>query len=175
MSTGETSLSELKGIRSKVIENLENAGFNSIEKLAKASVEELKKIPGIGVKTAEKLINQSKEILKEKKKVKEAKKEAPAPPSEVIEEIPEIIKMGVLFSYRRGGYTQNNYEGLIKVQGVENKAQASQLIGKKVLLEFVNKVCCGKIISTHGNSGVLRVKFKKGLPGQALGKPVKII
>ena len=33
----------------------------------------------------------------------------------------------------------------------------------------------GKITRWHGNKGVLRVRFKKGLPGQAIGTKVKIL
>ena len=32
----------------------------------------------------------------------------------------------------------------------------------------------GKIIRDHGNRGAVRVKFEKGLPGQALGGKVEV-
>lgn len=32
----------------------------------------------------------------------------------------------------------------------------------------------GKVSSTHGNKGALRVIFERGLPGQSLGEEVKI-
>jgi ribosomal protein L35AE/L33A len=33
----------------------------------------------------------------------------------------------------------------------------------------------GKIVGIHGRKGVLRVRFKRGLPGQALSTNVKIM
>lgn len=33
----------------------------------------------------------------------------------------------------------------------------------------------GKIVSLHGKKGVVRVKFKKGVPGQALGTTVELV
>jgi len=43
------------------------AGFNTVEKIAGASVKELSGIKGIGKKSAENLIESSKELLKGKK------------------------------------------------------------------------------------------------------------
>ncbi len=55
------------------------------------------------------------------------------------------------------------------------KAQAGQLIGKKVLWKGKNKENVGKIVGFHGKNGAVRVKFKKGVPGQALGTIVELV
>ena len=33
----------------------------------------------------------------------------------------------------------------------------------------------GRIVGLHGKNGTVRVKFKKGVPGKALGKRVELI
>ena len=56
-------LEKLEGIGEKTIEVLENAGFCNIEKLTKLTVEDLTTLPGIGPKTAEKIIEAAKKAL----------------------------------------------------------------------------------------------------------------
>jgi len=47
---------ELPGVAEKTIEKLKEAGFNSLDKLLKARVEDLTAVPGIGQKTVEKIL-----------------------------------------------------------------------------------------------------------------------
>lgn len=175
MANEKNELSELKGFRKNVIQNLKDAGYDSLEKISNASVDELKKIPGIGVKTAEKLIDACKNLMSEKHKTEVRKEEKPSELKPEISEVPEIRMKGVLFSYRRGGATQKTSEGLIKILEVANKSVAAQLIGKKVILSYGNKTIRGKIVSTHGNNGIVRARFSHGLSGQALGKQVIVL
>ena len=83
---------------------------------------------------------------------------------------------GVILSYRRGRHTQNPRQMIIKIEGVDNKEKAMEFIGKKVVWRSKSgKEIYGKIISPHGNKGKLRVRFERGLPGQAIGKDVEIV
>lgn len=59
-------LNDVKGIGKK-IDVLKEAGIDSIEKLAGAKLEELTEIKGIGKATAEKIIDNAKELLKSSK------------------------------------------------------------------------------------------------------------
>ncbi len=54
-------------------------------------------------------------------------------------------------------------------------SQASQLIGRKVAWKSGKNKIIGKIVDTHGNKGLVRAKFRKGLPGQALGTTVELV
>jgi large subunit ribosomal protein L35Ae len=52
---------------------------------------------------------------------------------------------------------------------------ATKLIGKGVeWISSSGKVLKGKIVAPHGRKGVVRAIFTKGLPGEALGQPVRI-
>ncbi len=82
---------------------------------------------------------------------------------------------GILMNYRRGRHTQYERQGLIKVPGIDSKEEAKKLVGKTVILEFKSSKIYGKIASLHGNKGVVRVIFRKGIPGQAIGMKVRII
>ena len=83
---------------------------------------------------------------------------------------------GRIISYRRGRKTQNNYQMLIKFTGYHNRKKASELIGKKVVWKSPGKKeIRGKILSVHGNNGVVRARFKKALPGQSIGDFVEVV
>jgi len=82
---------------------------------------------------------------------------------------------GTIVNYRQGRHTQNTSQMIIKVNGVEKKADAEKLKSKKVVWKSPSgKELVGEIRSAHGNKGAVRVKFVRGLPGQAIGKRVQI-
>ena len=66
-------------------------------------------------------------------------------------------------------------ECLIQFTDVVSAAQAGQLMGQKVVWKGENKKLIGKIVGFHGKNGAVRVKFKKGVPGQALGTTVELV
>jgi large subunit ribosomal protein L35Ae len=77
----------------------------------------------------------------------------------------------------RGSYKQQpaSNQVIVKAQGVETKAAAEKIIGKKIVWSSPKGAdIIGKISAAHGNKGALRAIFEKGIPGQALGKEVKI-
>jgi large subunit ribosomal protein L35Ae len=81
--------------------------------------------------------------------------------------------IGVVQNYRRGTKSQRTQECLIKVLDKESKG--ANLIGWKVCWPQDEPRLFGTILKTHGKTGTLRVKFKKGLPGQALSTYVRIV
>jgi len=66
-------------------------------------------------------------------------------------------------------------ECLVQFTDIISAAKAGQLIGQKVVWKGENKKLGGKIVGFHGKNGAVRVKFKKGVPGQALGTTVELI
>ncbi len=86
---------------------------------------------------------------------------------------------GIIVNFRRSRHNQKCSHLIIQPEGIDSKDKAKDLVGKEVVWQNPigkKKVQIkGKIVSTHGNKGCVRVIFEKGLPGQALGGKVKII
>ena len=82
---------------------------------------------------------------------------------------------GVIVNYRVGPKTQRPKECLVKFPNVDTAEKASYLIGRKVAWPAEEKKIIGKVVATHGTKGLVRVRFRKGVPGQALGTYVKIV
>ena len=82
---------------------------------------------------------------------------------------------GIIVSYRRGPKTQNSKECLLRFPSVESAGEAGQLIGRKVAWPVKERKCRWKIIALHGKNGIVRARFRKGVPGHASGSPVEIL
>jgi len=82
---------------------------------------------------------------------------------------------GVIVSYRRGPKTQKPKECLLKFPHIKSASEASTLIGRKVAWPIRERKCIGKIVAPHGNKGLVRARFRKGVPGEALGSHVELI
>ena len=77
-----------------------------------------------------------------------------------------------IVNFRRGKHRQTCNQAIIKVEKVDDIDAAKKLVGKSVkyVCEGKSKTeIVGKVASSHGNSGAIRVLFEKGLPGQAIG------
>ena len=81
---------------------------------------------------------------------------------------------GRIMNYRIGIRTQSSRECLIKFIDIDSVSQAGPLMGQKVVWKGANKMFVGKILGFHGKKGVVRVKFRKGVPGQAIGTTVEL-
>ena len=66
-------------------------------------------------------------------------------------------------------------ECLIQFAQSGTVAQAGLFIGKRIVWKGVNKKLIGRIVGFHGRNGVVRARFKKGVPGQALGTTVELL
>jgi large subunit ribosomal protein L35Ae len=78
-------------------------------------------------------------------------------------------------NFRMGRKTQRTNQFLLSVKDVSTRSEAAGFVGKKVILKTKSgKVICGKVAAPHGNGGVLRARFKKGVPAELLGKDVEI-
>lgn len=84
----------------------------------------------------------------------------------------------IVIQFRRGrkNYTPRHF--LIEVDGCDAREKAKKYVGKAVEWTSPGKdklVIPGKIAAPHGNKGVIRAIFERGLPGQAIGTEVKIL
>lgn len=82
---------------------------------------------------------------------------------------------GKVVQFRRGRKTIHERHFLIEVEGIKNRKDAEKFAGKEVEWKSpAGKVIKGKISAAHGNKGVVRAIFEKGLPGQAVTTEVNI-
>jgi len=82
---------------------------------------------------------------------------------------------GIIVNYRVGPKTQRSKECIIQFPHVNSVSEASRLIGRKVAWNNGDTKIIGKIVDLHGKKGLVRARFRKGLPGRALGTTVQLI
>ena len=82
---------------------------------------------------------------------------------------------GKVIQFRRGRHVIKERHFLIEIPKVENRKDAEKFVGKEVEWKSpAGKIIKGKISSAHGNKGVVRAIFEKGLPGQAITQEVEV-
>jgi large subunit ribosomal protein L35Ae len=78
-------------------------------------------------------------------------------------------------NYRTGIRAQMSLECLIQFTNADSEKFSGNLIGQKVQWTNGKSMLIGKIVGFHGKNGVVRARFKKGVPGQAIGSTVQLI
>ena len=83
---------------------------------------------------------------------------------------------GIVVNYRLGPKEQYPRECILRFPNIKSRSETGQLIGRKVAWTDGKKnTIVGVIVAPHGNKGLVRARFRRGLPGQALGTLVKIV
>lgn len=82
----------------------------------------------------------------------------------------------LVVQFRRGRKTYKPRHFILDVNA-KTKEEAEKFVGKQV--EWVSsgknkKKIIGKIAAPHGNKGLVRAIFEKGLPGQAVTQEVDV-
>jgi large subunit ribosomal protein L35Ae len=81
----------------------------------------------------------------------------------------------IVIQFRRGRKTYHPRHFLIEIEGSDARVKAEKFVGKEVVWTSPTKTeIKGKIMKAHGNKGIVRAIFERGLPGQAIGTEVKI-
>lgn len=98
--------------------------------------------------------------------------------------IHRLYSKGRVLGYKRGKRTQQPNTSLIKIDGVTNKEEAQFYLGKRVAFIYRVKtevrgskirVIWGRVTRSHGNSGVVRSKFRVNLPPKSFGATVRVM
>lgn len=95
-----------------------------------------------------------------------------------------LFVKGVFTGYKRGLRNQETHTALLSLQHVTSKEDTPFYIGKRVAYIYrapktklgqTKRIIWGRITRSHGNSGVVRAKFKSNLPPQAMGNSVRVM
>ena len=79
-----------------------------------------------------------------------------------------------VIQFRRGRKRIHERHYILDV-GVKSREEAGKFVGKSVeWTSPAGKKIAGKISSAHGNKGMVRAIFEKGLPGQARNDEVEV-
>lgn len=80
-----------------------------------------------------------------------------------------------IVNYRTGPKAQYSKECILKFPNVKSSSEAARLVGRNVAWPVGERRIRGKIVALHGKKGLVRARFRKGVPGQALGTPIEVI
>jgi len=83
---------------------------------------------------------------------------------------------GIVIQFRQGRHTYKPRHFILDV-GAKDRKEAEKFVGKEVEWKSKGKdvkLIKGKIAAAHGNQGMVRAIFEKGLPGQALTEEVEV-
>jgi len=81
---------------------------------------------------------------------------------------------GTVVQFRRGRKTYKPKHFILDV-GTKKREEAEKFIGKEVeWTSPAGKKIIGKISGAHGNKGLVRAIFEKGLPGQARNTEIDV-
>ncbi|CAJ1935732.1 unnamed protein product [Sphenostylis stenocarpa] len=90
---------------------------------------------------------------------------------------------GTILGYKRSKSNQYPNTSLIQIEGVNTKEEVGWYAGKRMAYIYKAKVkkngshyrCIwGKVTRPHGNSGVVRAKFKSNLPPRSMGARIQV-
>lgn len=82
---------------------------------------------------------------------------------------------GIIVQFRRGRHRIHEKHYLLDL-GVTSREEAKKLSGKEVeWTSSSGRKIKGKISDAHGNKGLVRAIFERGLPGQAMSDEIEVI
>jgi large subunit ribosomal protein L35Ae len=82
----------------------------------------------------------------------------------------------IVLAYAGTKEHQNNHHMILKPLDLKGHGKAAGLIGRRVVWKSpTGRKLFGRVVRKHGNGDRIRVYFKRGLPGQALGDYVEIL
>lgn len=81
---------------------------------------------------------------------------------------------GIVVQFRRGRHTVHEKHFLLDI-GLASREEAKKMAGKEVAWKSsAGKIIKGKISDAHGNKGLVRAIFERGLPGQAITTEIEV-
>ncbi|CAI5974494.1 unnamed protein product [Closterium sp. NIES-64] len=90
----------------------------------------------------------------------------------------------VVLGHKRGKSNVHEHTSLLQIENVQSKEESQWYLGKRIVYIYKAKTLkngslyrsmWGRVTRPHGNTGVVRAKFKKNLPCTATGRRVRKI
>ncbi|PIA14431.1 ribosomal protein L35Ae [Coemansia reversa NRRL 1564] len=95
-----------------------------------------------------------------------------------------LYSKGRFLGFKRGKRNQYEHTALVQLEDVNSKEETTFYAGKRIAYLYraptakkgTNVRCIwGRITRSHGNSGVVRAKFRHNLPPSAMGSSVRVM
>ncbi|EDW95770.1 60S ribosomal protein L35a [Drosophila yakuba] len=102
-----------------------------------------------------------------------------------------LFAKAVFTGYKRGLRNQHENQAILKIEGARRKEHGSFYVGKRCVYVYKaeTKKCVpqhperktrvravwGKVTRIHGNTGAVRARFNRNLPGHAMGHRIRIM
>lgn len=89
-----------------------------------------------------------------------------------------------ILGFKRAKRNQRENTSLIEIENVKTKEDTAFYLGKRIAYVYraqreINgskvRVIWGKVMRTHGNSGVVKAKFAKNLPPRSMGASARVM
>ena len=81
---------------------------------------------------------------------------------------------GIIVQFRRSRHRIKGKHYLLDI-GCKDRAEAVKMKGKEVTWKSpAGKAINGKVSDAHGNKGLVRAIFERGLPGQAVATDIEV-
>ena len=92
---------------------------------------------------------------------------------------PRLYVKAVFAGFRRNKVWVLNNQAILKLEGLNDKKEAQYYLGKRVVFIYKTKegykTIWGRIMTQHGNNGLVRAKFLRNLPPRGIGATVRVM
>eukprot|EP00389_Voromonas_pontica_P002077 GDKH01003100.1.p1 GENE.GDKH01003100.1~~GDKH01003100.1.p1 ORF type:complete len:119 (+),score=42.92 GDKH01003100.1:32-388(+) len=95
-----------------------------------------------------------------------------------------LYSKAAFIGFKRSKSNQYEQQSLVKIDGVNTRDETAYYLGKKVAYVYKGqkaikgskfRVIWGNVTRPHGNSGVVKAKFSRNLPAQAMGSALRVM